>query len=55
MNHVDDWSDVIEQLEQVEHLPTKAMEFVERLQEGDVVYLTEKQVDWLEDLQERYL
>ena len=55
MDTIDDWDDIIDQLAQVEHLPTKAMDFIDHLQEGDVYYLTDKQVEWLKDLQDRYL
>lgn len=55
MYRYDEWADVISELDANADLPRREQDFIISLVEEKPRYLSQRQVEWLEDLQRRYL
>jgi len=55
MERYDDWKDIVEELDANADLTGKSQDFIIHLIEDPPRYLSERQLDWLKDLRDRYL
>ena len=55
MERYDDWKDIVEDLDANADLTGKSQDFIIHLIEDPPRYLSERQLDWLKDLRDRYL
>jgi hypothetical protein len=55
MPNYSDYADIIAELDACDRLPPESADFIIDLVEDEPKYLSEKQVAWIKNLQQRYL